>query len=273
MSASTLDVRRRFDTGALTAAALDQRGERLAVESAAGLAIYGVGDGRKLTTRSGEAPKMPPTDLAFTPDGANVLSLRDGRLVAWNASTGTTQGELYRQPDFPVHHLAFSPDGKWLAASEGFTVAALGGSTRTAAPRVALWPAPTGAGPPRTFEAFSSGAPRFSLDGSQLAIAETFASEGSITLWDLGLMQRIEEPIRLARGDELIGYSGVGRRLLVAAADGQRVLEFDADPQAWAAEACSMAGRSLTPEEWRRYLGPEIPFRPTCRNARSDTTR
>ena len=30
------------------------------------------------------------------------------------------------------------------------------------------------------------------------------------------------------------------------------------------AEACRRLPRNLTKEEWARYIGPEIPYRPTC---------
>ncbi|HEY6341010.1 MAG TPA: WD40 repeat domain-containing protein [Bryobacteraceae bacterium] len=35
------------------------------------------------------------------------------------------------------------------------------------------------------------------------------------------------------------------------------------DPGAWARQACTVANRNLTPEEWAQYLGP-APYRKTC---------
>ena len=57
--------------------------------------------------------------------------------------------------------------------------------------------------------------------------------------------------------------------------DGQWVVSGSADGTArvwpWRTEdlieeACRRMPRNLTHEEWNRYIGPEIPYHPTCPN-------
>jgi len=49
--------------------------------------------------------------------------------------------------------------------------------------------------------------------------------------------------------------------------DGQFVL-LKVDPRHWAELACSRAGRSLSPEEWADFIGPEIQYDPACKDGR-----
>jgi hypothetical protein len=58
-----------------------------------------------------------------------------------------------------------------------------------------------------------------------------------------------------------VGY-GDDHTLVVAYEDGS-VITFETDATAWEEHACAVAGRNLTPEEWRDAFG-DRPYRETC---------
>jgi hypothetical protein len=39
---------------------------------------------------------------------------------------------------------------------------------------------------------------------------------------------------------------------------------WDLDPQHWIAAACKVAGRNLTPQEWKTDIGDLAPYHRTC---------
>lgn len=43
-----------------------------------------------------------------------------------------------------------------------------------------------------------------------------------------------------------------------------QVTVWNVDTAHWGDKACDAAGRNLTQDEWRRYLPPGEPYRPTC---------
>ena len=71
---------------------------------------------------------------------------------------------------------------------------------------------------------------------------------------------------RPARDRERIGSMRRPRRtapaLYVAYANGQ-AFDWAIDPAVWAADACAIAGRTLTQAEWAQYL-PNRPYAPAC---------
>jgi hypothetical protein len=52
--------------------------------------------------------------------------------------------------------------------------------------------------------------------------------------------------------------------LAAAAVTDQGIVVWDLDPAHWAEEACELAGRNMTREEWDRYLGDLANYRATC---------
>ncbi len=52
-------------------------------------------------------------------------------------------------------------------------------------------------------------------------------------------------------------------RNVVGTYDDGRALEWSIDPSRWEAAACSIAGRTLTRDEWTLYV-PSEPYRPAC---------
>jgi hypothetical protein len=57
-------------------------------------------------------------------------------------------------------------------------------------------------------------------------------------------------------------YSPDGRRLLAISPVGPITL-WDVDPESWKRRACSVAGRNLSRDEWRDFVG-DRPYHATC---------
>ena len=88
--------------------------------------------------------------------------------------------------------------------------------------------------------------------------------DGSVRLWNVELLE--VDPI------ELEGHAAWVWTVALFA-DGQRVASGGADravriwptrPESLVESLCGRVSRSLTTEEWDKYLSPEVERRPTC---------
>ncbi len=79
----------------------------------------------------------------------------------------------------------------------------------------------------------------------------------------LGPLEVNAASTRLSPRDRVVLASADTSTLMLAGSEGS-VFSWDLDPRAWLATACRLAGRDLTEQEWRSYLG-ERPYEPVCR--------
>lgn len=69
-----------------------------------------------------------------------------------------------------------------------------------------------------------------------------------------------------------LGWRADGHTLVLGYEDGM-ALAYDTDPKSWVAQACRVAGRDLTAEEWQDAFGNDEPHRSTCGAAPSARPR
>jgi WD40 repeat protein len=204
-------------------------------------------------------------DVAFSPTAPIVAFVRDawvagdtpggtGRAIAeiWDVSDRSRIRTLQINANAPDrdsglgYTLAFSPDGHMLA-------------TAGDDPLVRLWDVRTGR-LIREFQQNVGGVLRleFSPDGRILAIS----GKPDASLWDVATGTQVG---RLSGGSRkaMLDLSLDGRHLLVTNGNGQGAV-WDIDPASWARRACALANRTLSREEWEKFL-PGRPYEPTCK--------
>ncbi len=186
-----------------------------------------------------------PPDASW-PNDSRVATSPDGRTTA----TAHAAAIQLAVDDHPTHRLvtptdqptalAFSPDGSYLAAGlsePGFT---LTGST-------IVWDVDTGEEVAR-------------FDSGQGAVdAHVWARDGS-SVWSLG-----DDGVHhwdLTRSHAL-GRTGDGDPVLFRTGDAVFAVG-DRSTEPWIDYACALAGRPLTPVEWREHVGDRR-YAPTCR--------
>jgi WD40 repeat protein/DNA-binding SARP family transcriptional activator len=190
------------------------------------------------------------TAVAFSPDGGTLATaIRDGTVFLTRVPDGAPVRILTvaSTPDFPTA-IAFSPDGNTLATADSDG-------------KVRLWDPHTGAArnPAWTAEGGMVLSVSFSPDGSVLA---TSGDDGTAALWDTSSGKQIGAPLTGPPGPAVAAFDPTGHTLATAFHDGT-VLLSDVDPASWRARACAVAGRRLTPQEWRQFL-PDRPYQPSC---------
>jgi WD40 repeat protein/energy-coupling factor transporter ATP-binding protein EcfA2 len=218
----------------------------------------------------------PVSSLAFSPDGKTLASSGCGKLEQrvspegepvdlctggeirlWNVATRELRGQPLTGHRDEIRSVAFSPDGKTLASSSG----QYDGTIK-------LWDVASGQQLSGAFTGYVTVMNKvvFSPDGQTLVSASASASSTqSIFLWDIATRQLIGQP--LAGHNELIkdiAFSPDGRRL-ASGGWGKTLILWDMKLESWIADACRVANRNLTHEEWGQYFQAQ-PYHKTCPN-------
>ena len=100
----------------------------------------------------------------------------------------------------------------------------------------------------------------FSPDGKMLVAAGDVS--GAVTLWDLASRKQIGDFPGPESTAALARFTPDGTHLLIAYQSGGAIL-WNLDPAAWEAQACMVAGRNLTQDEWSQFL-PDRPYETLC---------
>ncbi|HEY5878359.1 MAG TPA: hypothetical protein VIU11_05585, partial [Nakamurella sp.] len=182
------------------------------------------------------------SDLSLSADGtlAAFALVPRGGVEVWDVARRSPVAELPGEPEADQFSVALSPDGRTLA---------VGGLSSL----VRLWDV----GTRELLRELDQGGTRplsleFSPDGRVLASGRT--------LWDVATGTRIGPKLG-AESEPMTDLSADGRRLLVTAGGHGEV--WDVDPAWWVQRACALANRTLTADEWERFL-PGWPYEPAC---------
>jgi WD40 repeat protein len=235
-------------------ASISADGTMLATAGQFGVTLWNIATG---ATLGSIGDGFAAGDVTFSPTGPLVAFVRDGyqqpgggNAEVWDVARLSRVATMETDSgDALGWVIAFSPDGRMLAT---------GGADAL----VHLWDVRSGK-LVRELEQNVGNAVwslEFSPDGSVLAMSggDAFAS-----LWDVGTGTPIGPRLKVGGREAMLDLSPDGRRLLMTNGDGEGAL-WDIDPGSWAQRACALANRTLTRQEWAKFL-PGRRYEPACR--------
>ncbi|CAL9424968.1 nSTAND1 domain-containing NTPase [Streptomyces sp. enrichment culture] len=188
--------------------------------------------------------------LAVRPTG-QLLATSHGQLAS--PATGRVLRRVLSQDE--THALAFSPDGRVLAAGDGSGRVTLwdGRGRRSLGLLAGTYREAGGSTEPVTALAFSP-------DGGTLAVA---GRQGTVRLWDTAAHQPLGGPLPTGRDRAVaLAFSPDGGELYVAGARFP-VRRYTVAPRRAASRLCARGHGGLTPAQWHAALR-DVPYRPTC---------
>ncbi len=211
--------------------------------------VWDLADGGRLEGHV-DSPQ-PMNQIAYAADGSLLTAVtgqsEGGDLMTWDA--GSLTGVLSVPIDnVGVYSSDISSDGRQIVT---------GGQ---AGPR--LWDIATGSpsGPPLTGLNGLAGTVDMSPDGSTVVGAD---ESGDVLLWDVQTGTTIGDPFP-GPGTEWVAalFTPDGHRVFVVSETGSGWV-WDVDSSDWESQSCRIAGRSLTQQEWEKFL-PDRPYHATC---------
>ena len=219
--------------------------DRIALPTFAGVDVLDGRTGQVLSTL--RAPSGLPFLVRWDPSGRLLASSRGSGepSVVSDAGSGAT---LYTVPD--PSRLEWSPDGARLAVTH------LSGD-------LALLDADSG----RVLRSYPGlvvlGSVAFTPDANRLLKASI---DFTLQVIDLASGTVVGRSIALSRGAGNVPLPAFSpdRKTVYIGNTGTPVVAYDMDPASWPTKACVAAGRNLTRDEWRQYLGGLGDYRATC---------
>ena len=189
-----------------------------------------------------------PRSVVFSPDSTRVaIAYLDGFVMIYDLALRRRTEMLLTFQTAPSS-IAFSPDGsRLLAASPDY---------------LRVWDAATGEHLTRTFVPAMRDLTRIAYtdDGKWLVISHP----RHLTVLDGRTLDVAVANVPLPTAGSTDAFpvaAGQDHHLLVGT--GQLLASIDMDPETWKAAACQVVDRTLTRDEWDRFL-PSMPYAPAC---------
>ncbi len=188
------------------------------------------------------------TNLVFSADGRVLASATQDEVMLWAIPGGRPLGR-----PLPGSAVAFSADSRQVAvastASRTIVVLDLAtlqttGEWALAADEVVLGMV-------------------WSPDGRTVAVTSVSGTLPGVSLWDTRRGARLGSVQRWPGGRWFASSFAADGKSLAATSEDGALAVMDTDPERWRAQACSIANRNLTYEEWAAVMGDE-PYRLTC---------
>ncbi len=217
--------------------------------------------GSDLTLRQSDATNLSSTKILTTSSEIKTIDIDltgdlvvggsiDGKLLLYNLKT-QKEKLLYDDPGNPIHAVAFSPDGKWiLTGDEKGIVKIFELSTQSIIKEL-------------TGQKGRISSVSFSPNGKLIA-AGSF--DKTIEMWVVSELDEL--PIRMTDNDAYvwdIKFTSDSKYIISACADGD-IRIWPTEPGMIAQDMCKEMKRNLTEDEWKTYVGNDIPYRNTCIN-------
>jgi WD40 repeat protein len=189
------------------------------------------------------------SEASLSPDGKVLATAGDGgKVIIWDVEERRRITELKADENFAIT-ARFSPDGRLLATG-GIDGSAILWNTET-------W---RRVGRPLGGHAGFVITVDFDEDGATLASSST---DGNVRLWDVASGRQVGSGLP-GPGNQwsIVNFVPDAKRLLAVYATGV-ALVWDVDPERWKRQACAVAGRNLTRDEWDEFL-PDRDHRAVC---------
>ncbi len=203
-------------------------------------------------TRAFTDPGSRVNALSLSPDGLLLAGgTRDGRLMVWRTKSETITTVITEDPVNPIHSLAFSPDYKYIVA----------GNIKG---QILIFRADN-------FEQvrmLSNHKARitdlnFTPDGKKM-ISTSF--DGNVLLWNMEDLTG--PPVVLDDHSGFVFSAAVnhnGNYMVSGSSEGDKLIARPTQSAILAGQICSLVKRNMTEEEWRTYVGEDIPYEQTCK--------
>ncbi len=202
-----------------------------------------------------ELPTGPVGALTVAPDGNSVIVSVASRTLIVRPTTGATT-ELSGVDKAS----ALSPDGTTLLVPDGADVVQRDATTN----------ARRGEARRHTGDVLATA---WAPDGRTFA---SVGADGLAVVWDATTRRPRATFTGHSKPLRLVAFATDGRTLFTAGEDGMLLawdltgtrglgarLESNTDSREWIRSACALAGRDVTPEEWRRHV-PSVPYEQVC---------
>jgi WD40 repeat protein len=212
------------------------------------VSLWTLPSGERIRREIYENHPQPDMTVALSPDGRTLAIGIPGTDV--DIYDTTTRHRRNRLPNTEtLGSLRFTPDGRFL----------IGGSNKGWA---RLWSTNSWrpVSRPLTGPAGAVVAQSTSPDGHTLAIGST---DGTVRLYDMRTEQPLGAPLPAVPNTPVTPEFSPDGNYLFAITDAGRAFRWDVRPSSWARHACAIAGRTLTPAEWKTAL-PDRPYAPAC---------
>ena len=200
-------------------------------------------------------PGGPIAGLAFSPDGRTLASgSKNGEVILWDWETGRKIGKPLKGHSGGVTSVAFTADGNLLASSSFEGPVVIRDPKKDASTEEVL-------------KGHRVQSLAFTHDGHVLAGG---TQEGTVVLWDTATWKQIGEPLVGPRDwVNSLAFSWDDGTLVAGSEDKTVYLwrspAWDQDLATVAASLCDVAGRNLSPSEWKEFLRFQT-YHKTCQD-------
>ncbi|MCA9905594.1 MAG: WD40 repeat domain-containing protein, partial [Anaerolineae bacterium] len=198
-----------------------------------------------------DQPTLPPLTSESPADEVYALAFNGGTLLAgdgdgqiqiWDTATGTLRGSIETANHSPVSALAVSPDGRLIAAG-------------TRAGIIYIYDATTLAQVRGAFEGHIDWVVGLAFDSRGQTLASASHDE-TVRVWDVasGQSYALEGHVSELPNQWVTDVAfEAGDTLYSLGRDG-RLIAWELKVAEWRDQACTLASRNLTPDEWASYF-------------------